>query len=98
MPGPRRSPARKRPVGSTARTDVSRANTLARIAVAWDKRPSLSFGELLARSLAHSTLARVGEPAAFDRLEAFDDSYLAEAVERFVLLDIDYDPDSTNRP
>jgi hypothetical protein len=63
---------------------------LARIAVAWDKRPDLSFGELIARSLAYSTLAKVGDPpASFARLEAFDDGYLAEAVERFVLLGLE---------
>lgn len=84
-------------MGSTARTEVSRATMLARIAVAWDKRPSLSLGELLARSLAHSTLAKVGEPEAFARLEAFDDAYLAEAVERFVLLDLSEDPEPESR-
>jgi hypothetical protein len=73
---------------STSRTEVKRANLLARIAVAWDKRPELSFGELIARSLAHSTLAQIGTPETFARLEAFDDGYLAEAVERFVLLEV----------
>ena len=76
-------------MSSTARGEFSRANTLARIAIAWDKRPDLTFGELIARALAFSTLAKVGDtPETFARLEAFDDGYLADAVERFVLLEV----------
>lgn len=75
-------------MGSTARTENHRAIVLSRLAVAWDKRPGLTLGQLLDRGLA--TVLR--------ELDAIDDESLVEAVDRFVLLDLDADPDTTRRP
>lgn len=83
-------------MGSTARTENHRGLVLARLAVAWDKRPSLSLGELLARALASSTLASLDGAEGLARLEAFDDGYLAEVVERYVGLGLDEDPEAGN--
>lgn len=60
---------------STLRNDTRRALTLERIAKAWDKRPDLSLGELLAGAMDDRALALMS------------DTEIVEGIERFVLLD-----------
>lgn len=62
---------------STLRNDNRRAMTLARISVAWDKAPDLRLGELLLLSLS---------PAQVANFSHLQDSHLADAVDRLVLL------------
>jgi len=58
----------------TQPNEVHRALLLGRIAKAWDKRPDLSFGEILAASIDDTALG------------IMTDTEIAEAIERFVLL------------
>jgi hypothetical protein len=62
-------------VSSTLRNDTRRAVFLADLAVAWDARPELTFGELLASALDSLMLQRLGE---------WPDSQVIDAVKRYV--------------
>lgn len=66
-------------MSSSATIDIKRVIVLQRIAKAWDKRPDLSLGALVARSWS------VLEDRVED-LGAIDDDKLIELIERFVLL------------
>lgn len=61
-------------MSSTARNDTKHAIFLSDLAKEWDKRPELSFGELMAGSLDSFVLARIGQLA---------DAQIVEAVRRF---------------
>ncbi len=58
----------------TQSTKVTRAVFLGRIAESWEKRPDLSFGELLAAAIDDSALG------------IMSDAEIAHAIERFLLL------------
>lgn len=60
-------------MASTLRADVHRAQFLARLAKSWDKRPDLSFGELLS--------------GALEIPKTLSDEEIAKTVERFVMFD-----------
>lgn len=62
-------------VGSTLRNDTSKALLLERFAKAWDKRPDLTFGQLIDYATAD-----------FVDLDLETDSTIIQAIERFVLL------------
>jgi hypothetical protein len=61
-------------MGSTLRNDNRHAIFLADIAKEWDKRPVLTFGELLAASLDPFLLAHIGQ---------LTDTQIVEAVRRY---------------
>ena len=48
-------------MGSTLRNDTHRAVFLAEIAKAWDRRPDLSFGELLGLSFTYEERERIAQ-------------------------------------
>lgn len=61
-------------MGSTQRHNTARALFLERLAKAWDKRPDLTFGELIAASVDDAAIG------------IMSDVEVATAIERFVLL------------
>ena len=61
-------------MATTQRNDTKRAVFFADLMREWDKRPELSFGELMAGSLDSFVLARIGQLA---------DAQIVEAVRRF---------------
>jgi hypothetical protein len=63
---------------STTRLSTHRATILARLAAAWDKRPDLTLGELLAKA--------TGQQDDDGPMYRLGDVKLAEEIERFVLL------------
>jgi hypothetical protein len=63
-------------MGSTLRNDTSKALFLERIARAWDKRPELTFGQLLDFATSAFTTG----------LLHATDTEIIQAVEHFVLL------------
>lgn len=69
-------------MGSTARNDTRRALFLERLARSWDKRPDLTFGEIL------------GGAFKADVFEHMTDDVLAQVVEHFVDPDPEPEPDT----
>jgi hypothetical protein len=47
-------------VSSTQRNDTSRGVFLARIAIAWDERPDLTFAQLLTQALNSAQIEHLG--------------------------------------
>jgi hypothetical protein len=71
-------------MGSTLRNDTSIAVFLSRLAKGMEKRPDLTFGQLLYESLQdHFGHDRPVDVAL--NLRRFSDNQIAEAVERFAL-------------
>ena len=72
---------------STGKFDPHRVVVNERLFRAWEKKPEIRFGELIARAIA--LLVRDDEDGAemYKKLLTVDDKQLAEAVERIVLLD-----------
>lgn len=68
---------------SSIRFDPAKAVLLQRLLKAWEKRPELSLGQLLAGGVMVAAPDRL----ALAHLLRIGDTELAEAVERFVLLD-----------